>query len=77
MPISSFHFTLHLTKIPFLSNSGPRIPIRLKLLNDITGEIKVDSTPYGVNSTLIRAYMKISVKTQMITILSTSEMDKI
>jgi hypothetical protein len=58
----------YLTKIPFLSNSGPRIPIRLKLLNDITGEIKVDSTPYGVNSTLIRAYMKISVKTQVITI---------
>ncbi|MCI9291885.1 MAG: sporulation protein YunB [Erysipelotrichaceae bacterium] len=65
----------YLTKIPFLSNSGPRIPIRLKLLNDITGEIKVDSTPYGVNSTLIRAYMKISVKTQVITILSTSEME--
>lgn len=65
----------YLTKIPFLSNSGPRIPIRLKLLNDITGEIKVDSQPYGMNSTLIRAYMKINVKTQVITILSTSEME--
>lgn len=65
----------YLTKIPFLSNSGPRIPIRLKLLNDVTGEIKVDSTPYGINNTLMKAYIKISVKTQVITVLTTSEMD--
>jgi len=64
-----------LTKIPFLANSGPRIPIRLKLLNDVTGEIKVASTPYGINNTLIKVYIKISVKTQIITILSTSEME--
>lgn len=64
-----------LTKIPFLANSGPRIPIRLKLINDITGEIKVDSTPYGINNTLVKVYIKISVKTQIITILSTSEME--
>lgn len=64
-----------LTKIPFLANWGPRIPIRLKLLNDVTGEMKVDSTPYGINNTLIRIAMKISVKTQVITILSTSEME--
>lgn len=65
----------YLTKIPFLSNVGPRIPIRLKMLNDVTGEIKVDSQPYGINNTLIKAYMKVSVKTQVITILSTSEME--
>lgn len=65
----------YLTKIPFLSNSGPRIPIRLKMLNDVTGEIKVDSIPYGINNTMIKAYMKISVKTQVITILTTSEME--
>ena len=64
-----------LTKIPFLANSGPRIPIRLKLLNDVTGEIKVDSAPYGINNTLVKVYIKISVKTQIITILSTSEME--
>jgi len=64
-----------LTKIPFLANWGPRIPIRLKLLNDVTGEIKVDSLPYGINNTLVKAYMKISVKTQVITILSTSELE--
>lgn len=64
-----------LTKIPFLANWGPRLPIRLKLLNDVTGEIKVDSTPYGINNTMVKAYMKISVKTQIITILSTSELE--
>lgn len=64
-----------LTKIPFMANWGPRIPIRVKLLNDVTGEIKVDSTPYGFNNTLVRIYMKISVKTQVITLLSTSEME--
>ena len=64
-----------LTKIPFLANWGPRLPIRLKLLNDVTGEIKVDSTPYGINNTIVKAYMKISVKTQIITILSTSELE--
>lgn len=65
----------YLTKIPFLSNVGPRIPIRLKMLNDVTGEIKVDSQPYGINNTLIKAYMKISVKTEVITVISTSEME--
>lgn len=65
----------YLTKIPFLSNFGPKIPIRLKLLNDVTGEIKVDSLPYGINNTMIKAYMEISVKTQVITVLTTSEME--
>lgn len=64
-----------LTKIPFLANWGPRLPIRLKLLNDVTGEIKVDSIPYGINNTMVKASMKISVKTQVITILSTSELE--
>lgn len=64
-----------LTKIPFLANWGPRIPIRLKLLNDVTGEVKVDSTPYGINNTLVRVSMKVSVKTQVITLLSASEME--
>ena len=65
----------YLTKIPFLSNVGPRIPIRLKMLNDITGEIKVDSQPYGVNNTLLKVVIDLSVKTQVITVLTTSEME--
>lgn len=65
----------YLTKIPFLSNVGPRIPIRLKMLNDVTGEIKVDSQPYGMNNTLVKVVMKVSVKTQVITVLTTSEME--
>lgn len=65
----------YLTKIPFLSNVGPRIPIRLKMLNDVTGEIKVTSEGYGVNNTLVKASIEISVKSQVITILSTTEME--
>ena len=35
----------------------------------------MDSAPYGINNTLVKVYIKISVKTQIITILSTSEME--
>lgn len=65
----------YLTKIPFLSNVGPKIPIRIKLLNDVSGEIKVETQPYGINNTMIKAYIKVVVKTQVITVLSTSEME--
>lgn len=65
----------YLTKIPFLSNVGPRIPIRMKLLNDVSGEIKIDTESYGINNTMIKAMMKINVKTQVITVLSTSEIE--
>lgn len=65
----------YLTKIPFLSDVGPTIPLRLKLLNDVTGEIKVHTEAYGINNTLLKVSMSIEVKTQVITVLSTTEIE--
>lgn len=65
----------YLTHIFFLYNKGPKIKIRMKMLNDVTGEIKTESKPYGVNNTMIRISLVVKVNAQVLTFLSISEME--
>ena len=64
----------YLSGIGFLQDLGPKIPIRMKLLNDVNGELKTKTEAYGLNNTKIEIVLEISIKAQAITSLSVEEM---
>ena len=71
---SSEYILSHLSGIGFLQDLGPKIPIRMKLLNDVNGELKTKTEAYGLNNTKIEIVLEISIKAQAITSLSVEEM---
>lgn len=51
---------------PFLNNIGPKIPISLKLVGNVTSGIVTEVKEYGINNSLITISMEISVEIQVI-----------
>lgn len=62
-----------LSGIPMISNMGPSIPVKMQLINDVTGKINITSEAYGINNTMIKISLDISIDAQAVTILSVSE----
>lgn len=53
-----------------LSTKGPLLKVRMRSLNDVTGEIKIKSEPYGYNSTMIKIMLDLQLHASVITALS-------
>lgn len=49
-----------------LTNIGPKIPVKLNLVGDITTDIKVDVKEYGINNAIIQISIKVKVTEQVI-----------
>lgn len=64
----------YLTHLYFLYDKGPKIRIRMKMMNDVTGEIKTTTEPYGINSTMVKISLLVHVDAQVLTFLSTGEL---
>lgn len=47
----------------FLSNFGPKIPVRLSLVGNVTSNIETKITEYGINNVMIEIFIKIEVDT--------------
>lgn len=56
---------------PFLNNLGPKIPIKLKLVGNVTSGVVTEVTEYGINNSVITISMEISVEIQVILPLTT------
>ena len=50
----------------FFANLGPKIPIKLNLVGDITSEITTQVTNYGINNALIETSIVIDLKLQIV-----------
>ena len=50
-----------ITKIAFLSNLGPKIPVRLSLIGDVTSGIRSNLSEYGINNALLEIGVNIEV----------------
>lgn len=50
-----------ITNNAFLSNLGPRIPIKLNMIGSVTSNIKTEVKEYGINNALIEVYVKMRV----------------
>lgn len=56
---------------PFLNNIGPKIPIRLKMVGNVTSGIVTEVKEYGINNSLITVSMEVSVEIQVVLPLTT------
>lgn len=63
----------YFTKSYLLYDHGPKIKVRMKMLNDVTGNIKTEAKAYGINNTLIKISLVVNVDAQVITFVGTSE----
>jgi sporulation protein YunB len=54
------------TKSAFLSNLGPKIPLKIKVNNDIAASFKVNITDYGLNNALLELNLTIEANVQVI-----------
>lgn len=43
-------------------NLGPRIPVKLSLLENVKGSIRTEVKDYGINNSLINVYLKIEIE---------------
>ena len=50
----------------FLSNYGPKIPVKIKYSGNVGLDIKTKVKPYGLNSALIEVYVYIEVNQRTI-----------
>lgn len=53
-------------KNALLSNLGPKIPVRLNVMGDITSNIKTKVTNYGINNALVEVFIDIKIDEQVI-----------
>ena len=56
-----------------LANLGPKIPVRLNLIGDITTDIKTNIKEYGINNALIEISVNVKVTEQVVLPFDTKE----
>lgn len=57
----------------FLSNLGPKIPIKISFVGELESEIKTEIEDYGLNNVLLKIYVNIKVSEQIIMPLSSKK----
>ncbi len=58
---------------PLFSNLGPKIPVKIKLLGKVVGNIDIKVSDYGINNSLIEIYLVIKIKEQIVLPISSNE----
>ena len=54
-----------ITNSGFLSNLGPKIPIKLNITGSVESNVKTNIKEYGINNALVEIYIRISVTEQI------------
>lgn len=50
----------------YLSNLGPKIPIKINLLSSMVSSLKTESKNYGINNTLIEMYIEVNITSKIV-----------
>ena len=64
----------YIYKIPFslitnnyiLSNIGPKIPMKASIIGNVISNIETLVTPYGINNSLLKIYIKVEVSIRLV-----------
>lgn len=63
--IVSYPFGIYSDNI-FVNNLGPRIPVKINLINNLSTNIKTKVTDYGINSLLLEMYIVVELKHEIV-----------
>ncbi|MBQ8891901.1 MAG: sporulation protein YunB [Bacilli bacterium] len=58
-----------------LNNLGPKIPIKLELIESVNSNVETKVTEYGINNSLIEVSVKVNTSVKMILPLSSKDVD--
>ena len=58
-----------------LNNIGPKIPIKLEIINSVNSNIETKVTEYGINNSLIEVSIKVNTSVRMILPISSKDME--
>ncbi|MBY0123016.1 sporulation protein YunB [Bacillus sp. S/N-304-OC-R1] len=62
-----YHIPLGMaTKMTLLSNFGPKIPVRLEILGDVTSDLETKIVETGINNTYLEVYINVRVQMNVI-----------
>jgi len=50
----------------FLTNLGPKVPVKLSLIGDVSSGFSTDVTEYGINNALIKLYIDVEVNAKIV-----------
>ncbi|MBP2241925.1 sporulation protein YunB [Cytobacillus eiseniae] len=54
------------TKMTLLSNLGPKIPVRLEIIGDVTSDVEARIAESGINNTFLEVYINVKVHMNVI-----------
>lgn len=54
------------TKMTLLSNLGPKIPVRLEIIGDVTSDVEAKIAESGINNTFLEVYINVKVHMNVI-----------
>lgn len=60
----------------FISNFGPKIPVKINMLNEVYMGYKTKVSNYGINSILVELYLDITITNKIITIVRENNFNK-
>lgn len=63
--IVSYPFGIYSDNL-FVNNLGPRIPVKVNLINNLSTNIKTKVTDYGINSLLLEMYIVVELKHEIV-----------
>ena len=51
---------------PFFANLGPKIPVKVSLMGEVTSSISTEVKNYGINNALIQVYVNLNITEQVL-----------
>lgn len=54
-----------ITGSPALANLGPRVPFKARIIGNVVSNIKTEITPYGINNSLLKIYIDVTVNSRL------------
>ncbi len=54
-----------ITGNPSLANFGPKVPFKARVIGNVVSNIKTEITPYGINNSLLKIYIDVTVNSRL------------
>lgn len=63
----------YFSELAVLSNFGPKIKIRVRLIDRVSGSYEIYNEPYGINNTMLKITIKVKIKADVFAGISSEE----
>lgn len=64
----------YFTNLFFLYSKGPKLKVKIRMMNDVTGELKTSVEEYGINSSLVKISLSLKFDAEVLTLFSSSSL---